>query len=218
MFMTLLAAWQTLLHRYTGQDDIRVGTPISSRERAETEGLIGCLLNTLVVRIDFAGKSTFKELLRQVKETALDAYAHHEVPFEMLVEELQPERQANYTPLFHVWFVLENAGMMQPVRLADLELSPVEIKNVTAQFDLALSMVDAGKRISGSLIYSTDLFDEDSIAEMIERFESLLENVSADPELCLLDIPLDRRDGETAATSAPYPHQIVDQSEDQFAL
>ena len=216
MFMTLLAAWQTLLHRYTGQDDIRVGTPVASRERAETEGLIGCLLNTLVMRTDFSGKSTFKELLGQVKETALDAYAHQEVPFELLVEELQPERKATYTPLFQVWFVLDNAGLMKPLRLPNLELSPVEIKNHTAQFDLALSMVDAGERIGGKLIYNTDLFDDDSIAEMIERFESLLENVSADPEWRLLDIPLDRR--ATKSTAALLPSLTADQSEDQFTF
>jgi Condensation domain len=216
MFMTLLAAWQTLLHRYTGQDDIRVGTPIASRERAETEGLIGCLLNTLVMRTDFSGSSNFKELLAQVKETALDAYAHQEVPFELLVEELQPERKANYTPLFQVWFVLDNAGMIKPLRLTDLELRPLEIRNDTAQFDLALSMIDAGERIGGKLIYNTDLFDEDSMAEMILRFESLLENVSADSEWRLLDIPLDGRAAETA--TALEPRRIVDQSEDQFTL
>jgi hypothetical protein len=215
MFMALLAAWQTLLHRYTGQDDIRVGTPIGSRERSETEGLIGCLLNTVVMRTDFSGRPNFKELLGQVKETALGAYANPDAPFEMLVEELQPERQANYTPLFQIWFVMENAGMMKPLRLPRLELSPVEMRNDTAQFDLALSMVDADERIGGKLIYNTDLFDDDSMAEMIERFQSLLEKVSADAERPLLDIPLDGRDGEADTLSL---RQTQDQAEDQFIL
>ena len=112
--MTLLAAFQTLLHRYCGQDDIAVGTPIAGRTRQETEGLIGFFVNTLVLRADLSNNPTFKELLRQVRETTLEAYTHQDLPFEKLVEELHPERNPSISPLFQVMFVLQNNADRAP--------------------------------------------------------------------------------------------------------
>jgi amino acid adenylation domain-containing protein len=194
LFITLLAAFQTLLWRYTGQDDIVVGSPISGRNRVETESLIGFFINTLVLRTDFSGDPTFVELLQRVKEVTLGAEAHQDVPFEKLVEELQPERQVNYTPWFQVWFVLENAGLHRPSKLPELTLSHMGVAGRTAQFALTLAMSESEERIGGGLTYSTDLFDDDTISEMVDRFTSLLEGVIAHPDWRLLEIPLDQNE------------------------
>ncbi len=195
LFITLLAAFQSLLWRYTGQDDIVVGSPISGRNRVETESLIGFFINTLVLRTDFSGDPTFVEVLQRVKEVTLGAEAHQDVPFEKLVEELQPERQGNYAPWFQVWFVLENAGLNRPsTMLPQLTISHMGVASKTAQFPLTLAMSESEERIGGGLTYSTDLFDDDTISEMVDRFTSLLEGVIAHPDWRLLEIPLDKND------------------------
>jgi aspartate racemase len=156
--MTLLAAFKVLLHRYAGQDDIVVGSPIANRNRPEIEGLIGFFVNTLVLLTDLRGNPTFRELMARVREVALGAYAHQDLPFEKLVEELHPERDPSRTPLFQVMFVLQNTPG-PALELAHLNLSPVAMENRTAKFDLTLSMREQGDRLRGTLNYNTALFD-----------------------------------------------------------
>ena len=144
LFMTLLAAFQTLLHRYTGQDDIIVGSPVAGRNRTDVEGLIGFFVNTLILRTDFCGDPNFRELLGRVRKVALDAYAHQDLPFEKLVEELHPHRNSSHSPLFQVLFVLQNAPT-RALRLAGLTTTPLEVESETATFDLSLLMVEEVK-------------------------------------------------------------------------
>ena len=180
LFMTLLAAWQALLMRYTGQEDIVVGTPVAGRTRGETEGLIGFFVNMLVMRTDLSGDPTFRELLGRVRETALGAYAHQDVPFEELVRELQPERSLSLNPLFQVMMVLQNAPMPE-LRFADIELTPIEVDTETAKFDLGLNLWETGEGLAGSLIYNTELFDAETARHVAGHFERLLESVAEDP-------------------------------------
>jgi amino acid adenylation domain-containing protein len=189
LFMTLLAAFDVLLYRYTGQEDVVVGTPVAGRTRRELEGLIGFFVNTLVLRTDLSGNPTFEELLGRVQETALGAYAHQEVPFERLVEELQPERDLSKSPLFQVMFVLQNTPMPSLV-LPSLILSPLDIDSGTAQFDLTLSLFEVGGEILGRIEYSTDLFDAGRIVQMIEHFQTLLEGVVSESDRPLSALPL----------------------------
>jgi amino acid adenylation domain-containing protein len=216
LYMTLLAAFQTLLHRYSGQDEIMVGSPIANRTRAATEDLIGCFINTLVMRGDLSENPTFRALLARVRETTLEAYAHQDLPFEMLVGALQPERKANYTPLFQVWFVLQNAPI-EPLPLPGLTLSPYGFGLKSAQFDLTLSLVETDAGIEGILAYNTDLFEAETVAAINENYTALLAHVSANPEWRLLDIPLG---GEEQADRARSPKGLegADEAEDQFVL
>src|SRR5262249_40614808 len=179
LFMTLLAAFKTLLHRYSGQAEIVVGSPIAGRTRAETEQLIGCFVNTLVMRTDLSGNPSFEELLERVKETALGAYAHQETPFERLVEELQPERSLSRSPLFQALFTLQNAPR-EALELPGLELSGLAGEAQAAKFDLELAMTEGGQELAGTLIYSRDLFEAGTIRRMIGHFRTLLEGVAAD--------------------------------------
>jgi len=181
LFMTLLAAFQTLLYRYTGQNDIIVGTAVSNRNRTEVEGLIGPFANDLILRSDLSGNPTFRLLLDRVREVAAGAYAHQDLPFEKLVEELQPKRNLAHHPLFQIMFILHQQDLEQSLRLPDLGLSPVPIEMGTARYDLFLNMAD-GQQLSGSLEYSTDLFEVDTIKRMLGHFEALLESIVADPE------------------------------------
>ena len=148
--MTLLAAFQTLLHRYTGQDDIAVGSPIANRNRHEIESLIGFFVNTLVMRSDLSGNPPFRELLARVREVALGAYAHQDLPFEKLVEELQPERTLSHSPLFQVMFVLQNAPS-RDLEVLGLSLDFMPIESRTAKFDLLLSMSENACGLKGIL-------------------------------------------------------------------
>ena len=158
LFMTLLAAFQTLLHRYSGQEDIVVGSPVAGRNYAETEGLIGFFVNTLPLRAQLRGEPTFVELLQRVKEVCLGAYAHQDVPFEKLVEELQPERELSRSPLFQAMFMLQNTPR-QELQLSGLKLSRVGGESTTAKFDLTLVLQENGDELHGSMEYSTDLFE-----------------------------------------------------------
>src|ERR1041385_8805267 len=152
LFMLLLAAWQSLLFRYTGTSDVPIGTPIANRNRKETEGLIGFFVNTLVIRSQVSGELRFTELLKQVRDTALAAYAHQDVPFEKLVEELQPERSLSHEPLFQIMFILQNAPV-GALELTGLQLSPVQedIGGGTAKFDLTLEILETNGELAGSL-------------------------------------------------------------------
>jgi hypothetical protein len=189
LFMTLLTAFKTLLYRYTRQDDIVVGTNIANRNRGAVEGLIGFFVNNLVLRTDLSGDPTFREALARVRDTALGAYAHEDLPFEMLVETLQPERLGNHAPLFQVMFVLQNAPMPK-LRLEGLALSMVEVERETSTFDLSLMMGEAADRIFGHFVYNTDLFAHATINRIAQSFQHLLKAVVAQPDECLSAFPL----------------------------
>ncbi|MEH2230338.1 MAG: non-ribosomal peptide synthase/polyketide synthase [Nostoc sp.] len=189
LFMTLLAAYDTLLHRYTGQSDILVGTPIANRNRGEIEGLIGFFVNTLVMRTDLSGNPSFSELLTRVREMALGAYAHQDLPFEMLVEALQPERNLSHTPLFQVMFVLQNVPMSE-IELTGLTVNPLLVESATAKFDLTLAMENTAAGLTGVLEYNTDLFDSKTIERMAGHFVTLLEGIVANPQQPISQLPL----------------------------
>ncbi|HSE19639.1 MAG TPA: amino acid adenylation domain-containing protein [Pyrinomonadaceae bacterium] len=181
LFMTLLAGFSAFLYRYSGQRDILTGTPIANRNRAETESLIGFFVNTLILRTRFSDEMTFRELLAQVRETALEAYAHQDLPFEKLVEELQPERTLSHSPIFQVMFHLQNA-LTEGLSLSGLTMSPWEVETQTAKFDLLLTMAESEEGLAGRLNYNTDLFDAATITRMANHFERLLEAAVANPD------------------------------------
>ncbi len=189
LFMTLVASFEALLHRYSGQDDLCIGTPIAGRTRAETEALIGFFVNLLVLRADLSGNPSFRELLRRVREDALGAYAHQDLPFEMLVDELQPLRDMSRTPLFQVIFVLQNAPM-QSVRLPGLEVAPLDLDRTTEKYDLTLMMEEAPDGLRGLLNYNTDLFDAATIARMAGHLATLLESIVTDPDQQIAALPI----------------------------
>jgi amino acid adenylation domain-containing protein len=182
LFMTLLAAFQTLLWRYSGQDDIVVSTGIANRNRPETEPLIGFFVNTLLLRTDLSGEPTFKELLERVREVTLGAYAHQDVPFELLVEALAPERDARYTPLFQVMLVLQNAQQKEALKLAGLEVSGAGGESGAAKFDLTLFVEERRDELGLVLEYNTDLFAPATIDQMLESFQRLIAGIVAEPE------------------------------------
>ena len=188
-FMTFLAAFKILLHRYTNQDDVIVGTPIANRNRLEIEGLIGFFVNALVLRTDLSGNPNFQELLRRVREVCLGAYAHQDLPFDRLVEELHAQRDLSRNPLFQVMFVLHDAPL-RTIELPGLTLSPVEVDSETAHFDLTLQIADTDQGLTAAFVYNTDLFEAATIARMAENFQTLLEAIVADPEQRVSDLPL----------------------------
>jgi surfactin family lipopeptide synthetase A len=189
LFMTLLAAFQILLYRYTGQVDIPVGTPIANRNRSETEGLIGFFVNTLVMNTSIHGNPTFRELLKRVKEVALGAYTHQDMPFEKLVEELQPARDLSHNPLFQVMFVLQNTPLPD-LKLGDLTLTLMALESQTAKFDLTLSLQNTKQGLIGAFEYNTALFDASTIERMAGHFQTLLESIIANPEQEIDSLPL----------------------------
>ncbi len=189
LFITLLAAFQTLLYRYTGLEDIPVGSPIANRNRREIEGLIGFFVNSLVMRTNLSGNPTFQELLLRVREVALGAYAHQDLPFERLVEELQPQRDLSHTPLFQVMFALQSAPT-PPLEFVGLTLNLLEVESTTAKFDLTLSIENTEQGLKGSLEYNTDLFDAATITRMLQHYRILLEGIIAAPEQRLSDLAL----------------------------
>ncbi|MGB3204689.1 MAG: amino acid adenylation domain-containing protein, partial [Crinalium sp.] len=189
LFMTLLAAFKTLIYRYTGQEDILIGAPIANRDRAEIETLIGFFVNTLVLRTSLSNNPSFKELLRRVKETALGAYTHQDLPFEKLVEELQPERDLSYSPLFQVSFALQN-GLTQTLELPELQLSLKEVDTKTAKFDLTLFLEESAQGLIGSFEYNTDLFKSSTIERIIGHFQALLTGIVDNPEASISTLPL----------------------------
>lgn len=189
LFMLLLSAFQTLLYRYTGQDDIVVGTPVANRNRQEIEGLIGFFVNILVMRTDLSGDPSFEQVVNRVKEVALQAYAHQNLPFEKLVEVLQPERSLSYAPLFQVMFALDDV-LIPSVELPNLTVSAYSVETGTAKFDLTLSMENTANGLSGVWEYSTDLFDETTITRMAGHFQILLEGIVANPKQTISTLPL----------------------------
>ena len=181
IFMTLLAGFQLLLARWSGQSDVVVGAPIAGRTRVELEGLIGFFVNTLVMRTRLSGNPSFRELLARVRETALEAYTNQELPFERLVEELQPERSLNYNPVFQVLFQVENTGR------GDLKLHGLEVREFGrlgfgAKFDLTLRVQETAGGLSCACKYSEDLFSRETITHLLEQYQALLEQIVASPE------------------------------------
>ena len=223
LYMTLLSVFQALLARYSGQTDIVVGTSNGNRSQVETERMIGFFVNTQVIRTDVSGDPTFAELVGRVSGAALEAYEHQDLPFEKLVEELQPRRDLSRSPLFDVMFILQNTPLETFAReaaargaapAAAVRAQELPIQKGTAKFDLTLSLAEVGDRICGTLEYSTDLFDDATITRMLGHFEDLVTAVAADPDTRLSRIPLlteaDRMNlARWNATSEPFADVCV---------
>jgi non-ribosomal peptide synthetase component F len=211
LFMVLAAAFNVLLWRHSGQEDICIGMPVASRTRAELEPLIGLFINTLVLRTRLSRSATFSELLQQVKATTLDAHAHQDVPFEQVVEALRPQRNTGYSPLFQVMLVLQNApGPAEEP--AGLRFETLGQENTQAKFDLTLNITEEGEQLTTEFEYNTDLFDASSIERLAGHFSRLLAGVAADPQqrigaLALLDdAERHRMVVQWNDTAAHYPH------------
>ncbi|HEX6289410.1 MAG TPA: amino acid adenylation domain-containing protein [Herpetosiphonaceae bacterium] len=210
LFMTLLAAFQTLLHRYTDLDDIVVGSPIAGRTQVETEHLIGFFANHLVLRADLRGDPSFRELLARVRQMTLDAHAHQDVPFEMLVEQLQPSRDLSHNPLVQVVFVLQNLPL-QSLTQSNLTFDLSSVESETSKFDLTLSINETEQLLAATLEYSTDLFEAATIERMARHFAVLLAGIVADPGRRVSALPLLAPDeqqelvGAWNATRRPFP-------------
>jgi len=184
MFMTLMTAFQILLHYLTGQVDIVVGTDIANRNHRQIEGLIGFFVNQLVLRLDLSGDPTFRELLEQARATTLEAYAHQEVPFEMLVAEMRPERELSRTPMFQVKLVLQNYPL-DDLELPGLTLTPIPIPVQTSKYDLLFNIHETKQGLAATLEYDTDLFDAATISRFLSHYEAILRQAVEDPEVKL---------------------------------
>jgi amino acid adenylation domain-containing protein len=211
-FMLMMAAYNTLLFRYGGQEDILVGTPIAGRHRLELENLIGLFVNTLVIRTDLSGEPTFKTLLGRVRTTALQAYSHQDIPFEKLVEELNPQRNLSITPLFQVMFQLQNAPM-PPVHISGLTITPIQIDTGFSQVDLSLTLWEEPGIMKGTFEYNTDLFTPLFIKRMIAHFQALLTGITTDVNQAISLLPIMSEEEkhqlvvEWNDTAADYPRQ-----------
>jgi len=181
LFMTLLAAFQTLLAYHSGLDDIAVGTDVANRTRVETEGLIGFFVNQLVLRTDVSGDPSFRELLGRVREVCLGAYAHQDLPFEQVVEAVQPQRDLSRNPLFQIMFVLQNTPI-PTLELPGLVLTPIEFDVGMTRFDMTLYLLETEQGLRGTVTYSTDLFESATINRLIRHLENLLSMIVAQPE------------------------------------
>ncbi len=190
LFMTLLAGWQALLGRYAGQEDVVVGSPIAGRTRRETEGLIGFFVNMLALRADLSGDPTWTGLLGRVRETALGAYDHQDLPFERLVDELAVERSLTHASLFQATFALQKPGGDDRLSLGEVGLEPFGVGVGVAKFDLELALVDDGEALAGALAYRAGLFEAETVARMAGHLEVLLESMAADPRRRLSEVPL----------------------------
>jgi len=189
LFMVLLAAWDALLARHTGQADLVVGTPVANRGQAATEGMVGFFANMLALRVDLSGDPTFRQALRRVRESALGGYAHEELPFERLVEALHGERDLSRNPVFQVVFLLDETPA-KAFRLPELALSPVDLDTGTSMFDLMLAVENRGDGLTARLEYATALFNADTIERMAARLGELLRGIAADPDARLSHLPL----------------------------
>ncbi|MBD2244331.1 non-ribosomal peptide synthetase [Nostoc sp. FACHB-888] len=205
LFMTLLAAFGTILHRYTGQEDILIGSPIAGRNRSEIEGLIGFFINTVVLRTDFSGNPSFRSMLSRVRQMALGAYAHQDMPFEKLVEELQPERDTSRNPLFQVWFNMLNLKDIQ-LELPGVAIEPVSMLETASKFDLTLYVTEKNQGIQLDLVYNTDLFASERMMEMLDQFHHLLNQIvaAADSQISLYSLVTPK-----ARTLLPEPRAVL---------
>lgn len=190
LFIALLAIFKALLFRLTGQEKLIVGSPIANRNRVETEGLLGFFINQLVLCTDFSGNPTFRELLRRVREVALGAYAHQEMPFGTLVEELQPERALSHTPLTQVVFLFLNPQQEGILQFAGLDILPYAVDSKSSKFDMTLSLWDSETGFEGWIEYNTDLFDASTVVRMATQFRTLLAGIVADPDQRISDLPI----------------------------
>ncbi len=189
LFMLLMAVYNTLLFRYSGQEDILIGVPIAGRHRVELEGLIGLFVNTLVIRTDLSRNSTFKILLQGVRAVFMEAYKHQDMPFERLVEELNPQRNLSVTPLFQVMFQLQNAPM-PAVNISGLTIIPIQIDTGFSQVDLSLTLWEKAGVMKGTFEYSTDLFEIDTIQRMTGHFQALLDAILDNVDREISQIPM----------------------------
>ena len=232
LFMTLVAAFNVLLHRYSAHEDIAIGTPVANRDRPELQELIGLFVNTLVLRADLSGSPKFRDLLFRVRDMCLEAYAHQELPFEKLVEELHPDRELSRNPLFQAMFVLNNAPQFT-TEIAGIKWHRIPIDPGTAKFDLTMALAETEGRLQGSFEYSTDRFDPPTIERMASHWQTLLEGIVADPSQPISTLPLltavERQQilVEWNDTNADYPndkciHQLfeeqVERTPDAIAL
>src|SRR5580700_359223 len=228
LFMTLLAGLSALLGRYTGQDDLAVGTFIANRPRAELEGLIGFFVNTLALRVDVGGDPTFAELLARARETCLGAYAHQDIPFEKLLEELHPERDLSRTPFFQVMLVVHNAPL-PPLELPGASMRLLSLPARRAHFDLTVHVEEQDDGLIARFEYNTDLFDEATIAALAGHYRRLLEAAAADPgqrvsQLPLLAVELEHSlitEWNDTASDVPVDaciHQLFEQQADSDAV
>ena len=181
LYMTLLAAFQVLLYRLSGQEDFAVGSPIAGRTYAELESLIGCFVNTLVMRADLSGDPGFRQLLRRVRLTAIEAYSHQDLPFERVVSIAHSDRDKSRAPLFQVMFVLQNAPM-HPLRSTNLSLTPLTLPSETSKFDITLFATEVAEGLRLTMEYSTDLFDAATVDRMLARYGLLLEEIVSHPD------------------------------------
>ena len=222
--MTLLAGFQLLLSRYSGQSDVSVGSAIANRTRGETERLIGFFVNTLVLRTDLSGDPTFRELLERVRGTALGAYAHQDVPFEMLVDVIQPERNLSHSPLFQVGFALQNTPV-DVQEMPELTFRPVQLDSGSAKYDITLTLSEGGAGLEGDVEYNTDLFDAVTIARIMKHYAGVLAAAVADPDRPLSAISMlsvaERQlmlvDWNDTAVAYPDHHTIHQLFEEQVA-
>lgn len=189
LFMALLAAFQTLLHRYSGQPNILVGSPIANRNQDELEGMIGFFNNMLVLHGDLTGDPTFRQQIGRVRATTLRAYEHQELPFERLVEEFQPSQNMSRSPLFQVMFALQNSPR-PGVKQAGLTLQPINVDLGAARFDLSLSIRENDQGLDATLLYNTDLFDASTITRMLDHYHTLLQSIAADPDRPISTLPI----------------------------
>jgi amino acid adenylation domain-containing protein len=213
LFMTLLAAFQVVLSRHSGQEEVVVGSPVANRSRPEVEDLIGMFVNTLVLRTDLSGNPTYRELLARVREACLGAWAHADMPFEKLVEELKPERDASRNPLFQVAFVLQNVRF-RPLELPGLAIAPYELERTASQVDLSLHVWETKEGLHAVFEYVTDLFDASTIERLGGHLGRVLEGIAAEPEKRLSELPLLTAEEEALfarvnATRRPYPAATV---------
>ncbi|HSF38226.1 MAG TPA: amino acid adenylation domain-containing protein, partial [Thermoanaerobaculia bacterium] len=189
-FMVLLAAFEALLHRYTGEEDVLVGTPIANRNRAEIEGVVGFFANTLVLRTDLSGDPRFEELLDRVRETALSAYAHQDLPFEKLVEALLPERDLSRSPLFQILFVVQDDPARGRELAPGLALAVDEVETGTSKFDLTLGFVESAGRLTMLAEHNTDLFDRETVRRFLGHLRILARAIASDPAAPVSSLPL----------------------------
>ena len=223
LFMTLLAGFNVLLYRYSGQEDISVGSPIANRTQQEVEGLVGFFVNTLILRSELTSSLTFNKLLQQIKETTLEAYEHQDVPFEKIVEVVVKERDLSRTPLFQVMFVLQNASDNTEMRLGRLQLSREALPSNTSKFELTFSITESENGLQVSIEYNTGLYKEETIDRMMSHFKELLTSIIHNPRENISKLRMLTRLEEDqllfqfndAATGYPFDKNIVDLFESQ---
>lgn len=207
LFVVLLAAFQTLLYRYSGQEDIVVGTPIANRNRVETENMIGFFINTLALRTNLSGNPDFLEFVQRVRAVTLGAYSHQDIPFEKLVEELQPERALNRPPLFQVLFTLHNVPLSPP-DIPGLTMTPFEVKGEAVHFDITLAFEETAQGLQGTLGYRTCLFAPATLEYFVRHFHMLLENICTNPQQRLAAFPLFAQTEQQLFAGAFHPGHL----------